>query len=123
MESNNNDNSRKNNQIDDKELFGRLIRQKRQEKGLSIDELAEKAEISSKFLGGIERGRDMPSLANTVNIANALMVGIDALLGDNLLINKFIMNDIQTNFEELPTICNDKEKKLLLELLKVYKSL
>lgn len=119
MENKNTD--KKNNQIANKEIIGMLIRQKRIAKGLTIDELAEKSEITPGFMSGIERGNNMPSLANLIRIANALAVGVDSLLGDNLLLNKCLMNDTTTNAKTLIDTCNDNEIEFLIGILKLHK--
>ena len=44
--------------------IGKNIRQERKKQHLTIAQLAEKAEISDNFMGNIERGTDIPSLAD-----------------------------------------------------------
>ena len=39
-----------------KELFGQRLREQRQNQGLTMEQLAEKANLSSNFIGAIERG-------------------------------------------------------------------
>ena len=64
--------------------IGNRIRDKRKKHNFTIAELAERSEISSNFLGNIERGVDTPSVETLINIANALFVGVDELLKDSL---------------------------------------
>jgi transcriptional regulator with XRE-family HTH domain len=61
-------------------LFGANIRKERKKQGLTIEHLAEKADIGENFLGKIERGEGFPSLPTAVNIAFALGMGLDALI-------------------------------------------
>jgi len=51
---------------------------------LSQVNLASQIEISTSFLGHIERGTRKASLETIVRLANALHVGMDALLIDSL---------------------------------------
>lgn len=59
---------------------GTCIRQQRKKKGLSIEKLAELADISAVFMGEIERGIKQPSLNTFINIVNALNVSSDVCL-------------------------------------------
>lgn len=54
--------------------LGKRIRTLRKLKALTQEELGEKAGISYKFVGEIERGKVNPSLDSLVRIANALGV-------------------------------------------------
>ena len=60
--------------------LGQRIRQFRQMKGLSQEELAYRAGIHRTYLGGIERGERNPSLKNLAAIARALDVKLADLL-------------------------------------------
>jgi transcriptional regulator with XRE-family HTH domain len=53
-------------------LLGRRIRSLRKSKGLTQEALGEKCEVNYKFLGGIERGRENPSLSILVKISKGL---------------------------------------------------
>lgn len=66
--------------------LGAAIRRKRIERGWKIATLADKAGISEDFVGKIERATDIPSLQTVVAIANALEVGVDSLLRDDLAV-------------------------------------
>lgn len=68
----------------DGEAMGRRIRRKRQEQGLTQAQFAKKIGVSTSFYGHIERGSRTPSIDTLVIIANALNVGLDALLRDSL---------------------------------------
>ena len=70
----------------DGEAMGRRIRRKRQEQGLTQAQFAKKIGVSTSFYGHIERGSRTPSIDTLVIIANALNVGLDALLRDSLIV-------------------------------------
>ena len=65
-----------------KELFGQRLQEQRQNQGLTMEQLAEKANLSSNFIGAIERGLKEPSLSTLISILNALDVPADVLLRD-----------------------------------------
>ena len=70
----------------DYEALGRRIRRKRQEKGLTQQQISAKLNLSTSFYGHIERGSRVPSVDTLVLIANELNTGVDALLRDSLKI-------------------------------------
>lgn len=52
--------------------FGKNLRKHRLDKGLSQEALAEKADLDSTYISGIERGVRNPSLLSIIRIAKAL---------------------------------------------------
>ncbi|SRR5579875_3432339 len=54
------------------EIYGQVIRRERQDRGMTIKELAEKAGLSEIYLGEIERGQKYPSANVLESIARAL---------------------------------------------------
>ena len=67
----------------DTKVLGNNIRTERKRQLLTIEQLAEKVNITDNFLGKIERGDSMPSLPTIERIARALHVSIDFLLGND----------------------------------------
>ena len=65
-----------------KELFGQRLREQRQNQGLTMEQLADKANLSTNFIGAIERGLKEPSLSTLISILNALDIPADVLLRD-----------------------------------------
>ena len=59
--------------------FGERVRELRQAKGLSQEELAFRAKVHRTYLGGIERGERNPALKNLAAIAKALDVSLSEL--------------------------------------------
>lgn len=59
--------------------FGQRVRELRQEKGLSQEQLAQLCGLHRNYIGGIERGERNPSLLNIGRIAQALGVEIAEL--------------------------------------------
>lgn len=60
--------------------FGREVRRLRKARHLTIEQLAELAELSTNYLGAVERGEKNPSLGTVIAIARGLKVPAGALL-------------------------------------------
>ncbi|MDQ8022081.1 MAG: helix-turn-helix transcriptional regulator [Moraxellaceae bacterium] len=60
--------------------FGRVVRQSREAQGWSQEQLAERADLNRSYIGEIERGDAMPSLATLAKLATALGVTLSALM-------------------------------------------
>lgn len=110
----------------DYEIIGAKIREERKKKGLTQEQLAQQINISTAYMGQIERGERNPSLDIIVNISNALFVTVDyilepayqessryneAVLTYNII--KMLQNrdprDIQTAFSMLTTLFENLE--------------
>lgn len=59
--------------------FGKTVQQKRKEKGLSQEQLAENAGLHRTYIGMIERAEKNITLLNIVKIAKALEINIQDL--------------------------------------------
>jgi transcriptional regulator with XRE-family HTH domain len=64
------------------EKFGAIVRTLREERGLTQDQLAERAGVSATYIGFIERGDNVPTLTIILQIAFALKVRTADLLRD-----------------------------------------
>jgi transcriptional regulator with XRE-family HTH domain len=62
--------------------IGNRIRERRLKLNLTLENLAEKTDLTQNFIGNIERGNDNPSLETLIKIANALAVNTDYLCQD-----------------------------------------
>jgi len=60
--------------------FAQALRQLRQEKGLSQEELADRAGLHRTYISQIERGIKSPSLRSLERIARALDVQLSTLI-------------------------------------------
>ncbi|HEX8206493.1 MAG TPA: helix-turn-helix transcriptional regulator [Solirubrobacteraceae bacterium] len=60
--------------------LGRVIRAHRQEHGLTIEALADKAGVHPTYLSDIERGRGNPSVAKLTDLAVALETRVSQLI-------------------------------------------
>jgi XRE family transcriptional regulator, regulator of sulfur utilization len=60
--------------------FGRAVRQLREGRGWSQEELAARADLNRSYLGEIERGAATPSLATVAKLALALELSLADLM-------------------------------------------
>ena len=99
-------------------LLGTKIRERRKEKKYTLEQLAEKLDVSTTFIGQIERAKGIPSLETLVKIANVLEVSTDSLLfGD--LNNKSGDNHFIKKVVELTETFTPNEKELLLKNIEI----
>ena len=82
--------------------IGKNIRRFRTEKKLRQEDLAERAGLSTNYIGMVERGEKIPSLESFIGIVNALGVSADMILADVL----------DTGYEIKHSLLNDKLKSL-----------
>lgn len=68
----------------DYEALGRRVRQQRKLLKMTQEDLAAAAEVSTSYIGHIERGLKRCSLETLIGISNALDVTPDILLQDSL---------------------------------------
>ena len=68
-----------NSNLDIYAVVGRRVRELRERRQLTQNELSAKAGISLKHLGELERGRGNPSLRSIHNLATALQVSLSEL--------------------------------------------
>ena len=62
------------------ERFPVILRQLREQQGWSQEQLAERADLNRSYVGELERGRAMPSLATVGKLAEALTLSPSRLL-------------------------------------------
>lgn len=60
--------------------FGRVVRQLREEHRYSQEALADRANLNRTYLGEVERGVAVPSLATIAKIANAFNLSASELI-------------------------------------------
>ena len=100
-------------------LLGEQIRKQRKKKNLTLEQLAEKLDVSTTFIGQIERAKGIPSLETFVKIANVLEISTDSLLfGD--LNNDSGKNYFINRLTELTDCLTPKEKDLFLKNAEIF---
>ena|GEM_PF-477246 len=62
--------------VDKKQLIGARIKEVRNKKGLTQEQLSEKMEINPKYLSSIERGNENPTLNTLIKLSESLEVDL-----------------------------------------------
>lgn len=101
-------------------LIGKRIRETHKQRGLSAEELAEIADLSTVYISYIENAKRKPSLESLIKISNALEITIDELLYGNLLYNP---TEYQTDIDLLMADCTSTEKRYIFEVLSAIKNI
>ena len=87
------------------DTIGKNIRKFREIKKLRQEDLAEKTDLTTNYIGMIERGEKIPSLETFINILNSLGVSADMVLSD-VLDNGYTVKD---------SLLNERLEKLVPE--------
>ena len=98
----------------DYRMLGKRIRKERLRLNLTQEQLSEDIEISTAYLGQIERGERSLTLDKLVKLANRLGVTVDYLLSDSVSISP----DTQT--DRIVQLLQDKtteEKEMAFQVL------
>ena len=102
----------------DYKTIGKRVKELRIKQGLSQEQLASRADITSVYLSNVENGHGKGSLPTFLKIANSLECGVDALLCDNI-------NESRQIFEEqlgkLLEDCSQDELKIIVGTVKGLK--
>lgn len=102
----------------DYEKLGFRIKSLRGKRGYSQEAFASTILTSRNHLSQIEIGQKYPSLELLVEIANALEVSTDDLLGDSLTHSSAPFG---TELHKLLLDCNQSEEEVLIDLVKYMK--
>lgn len=65
--------------MDTKQMVGARIKDIRNRKGLTQEQLSEKMEINPKYLSSIERGNENPTLNTLIKLSESLEVDLGAI--------------------------------------------
>ena len=95
----------------DMNKVGKRIQETRQRKGITQSELAQKLDMTPKYISNIECGGKNPTLETFVAIANALQIDANSLLVDVLDTSDEIK--CSTLWEKLLAFPPEKRQKLL----------
>ena len=75
------------------DTIGKNIRKFREIKKLRQEDLAEKTDLTTNYIGMIERGEKIPSLETFINILNSLGVSADMVLSDGYKVKDSLLNE------------------------------
>ena len=76
--------SRRKKRQADAERFGAVVRELRERRGWTQEQLAERAEMNASYLGFVERGDNVPTLTIIIQIADGLGVAPEDLLRETM---------------------------------------
>jgi transcriptional regulator with XRE-family HTH domain len=99
-----------------KTLVGKRIQAFRRHLDLTQEQLAEKAGMSIKHLGEIERGRGNPTLTSLENLADALKISIVQLFGFDF--ERLSPEQIRTEIDLVVQNASEEECNKIIRVLK-----
>ena len=100
----------------DAQKIGMRIQTARKERNLTQAELAQKVELTPKYLSNLERGEKLPKLETFVRIANGLQCDANSLLADVLDV---VTTDSSTAISRKLAGLPIEEQRRLLRILDV----
>ena len=95
----------------DLKAIGQRIKQTREARGLTQEQLAEKIALSASHISVIERGIKAPRLETLVMILNILKVDANFILADVLSVSNEITSSLLSN--KLSALSDIQQKKIL----------
>ncbi len=98
-----------------KELIGKRIKELRKLKGLSQEQLSEKAEITPNYLSRIERGTENPTLDMLIKLAIALDIDMVEMFDFGHKKNK---RELKTILNTFIKEADDEKLRLAVKVLK-----
>ena len=102
-------------------LLGTRLKEQRQRRMLTQQQLAEKVSLTPGFISRIETGKKKPSLEALLSICKALNITLNDLLVGNQIPQE---SDYNAEIAELLFNYNESERRLIFEITKaVYKAI
>lgn len=94
----------------DYSAVGKRISLIRKNRGMTQEQLAEKAELSNIYISHIENSRSIPSLETLMKLCSALDITPDeVLLGTKQDMENYLQSDIQKKL----LLCTPKERRMV----------
>jgi transcriptional regulator with XRE-family HTH domain len=102
--------------------FGKRLTEVRKEKKISQDALAKKIDVHGAVIGRYERDEVKPSIEVATQIAEALEISLDYLVGStNLVLDNTIIHRIE-DIQQLDSVNRDHLYALMDAFLRDYKT-
>lgn len=98
-------------------LFGQRLREQRKANGWTLEQFAERAGLSTNYVGDLERGKKSPSLETFIRLVEVLDVSADMLIRDTVAPASHVADDELT--QKLSAL-TPKQKKAALDILNAY---
>lgn len=92
------------------ESIGKNIRKYRLEKKLRQEDLAERAGLSTNYIGMVERGEKIPALETFITILNVLEVSADVILADVLATGYTVKDSLLA--EKMAKLSKDERERI-----------
>ena len=100
----------------DYQLMGERIKNKRNEKGISQEKLAETMDVSVAYLSRVERGTAQITLKRLAQISNILQVPIEEFITGVTKVEDIYLDK---EFKELFSKCSKDKQKLIYKIAKI----
>ena len=100
----------------DNRQIGHRIKEVRESRGYTQEQLAEKLNLSVQHVSVIERGVKSPRLDTFIRIANILEINADYLLKDVLQVSSLLKSN---ELYDMMGQISEKEKRRILEVVRV----
>ena len=98
-------------------LLGQRIREQRKEKGWTIEQFAERVDLSANYVGDLERGVKIPKLETFIRIVEVLDVSADVLIRDSVPSASHVADDeLSKKLSQL----TPGQKKAAIDILNAY---
>lgn len=102
------------------EKIGKYISEKRKEKKLTQEELAERLGVSDRAVSNWENGKNMPDLSLFKPLCNELGITINNLMsGEDVNDNKYI-ESLENNIIDIVNVSNKKKKKRTIMIITIF---
>ena len=101
-----------------RKLLGQRIRYLRNLRGMTQEQLGDKADVNYKYLGAIERGEKNPSTDNLDKISGALDVKLN-----ELFIFEHEIEDLQLLKKKIDDLLKDANRKEFKTIYRVIKAI
>ena len=98
------------------DTIGKNIKKYRLAKKLRQEDLAEKTDLSTNYIGMLERGEKIPSLETLINILNILEISADMVLSDVLNTGYTVKNSI---LDDKLSKLTDKDRNRIYDVIDV----
>ena len=99
------------------EKIGKFIAEKRKERNLTQEQLAEKLGVTNRSISNWENGKNMPDLSLFKPLCNELNISINELMRGEIIDNKNYINVLEENIVDMVSDLENKKKKERREYL------
>ncbi|OJF17815.1 MAG: hypothetical protein A6D91_03145 [Bacillaceae bacterium G1] len=96
-----------------KKHFGEMIRNLRLAKGLTINEVAQKAGLTASFISQFERGRTQASIASIQKITQAIGIRLSDLFNDETAMASEMPASFGSDGSTKPIVVRKSERKVM----------